>query len=126
MKREISFRGNAINPFDGWVFGFLNIVHDDITDRDAYYIINNGTSTIVYPASVGEFSGELDLERNKIYEGDLMRWNKNCIIEVIFKDGCFGAKLPHSNGVNSWIRLSRMKIIGNVYQNPELICNNLN
>ena len=72
----------------------------------------------VYAKSVSQFTGLKDIEGKKIYEGDIILGYNNPHV-VTFADGAF-----YLTYKNSSVRLSRtcgaLKIIGNIFENPEL------
>ena len=72
----------------------------------------------VYAKSVSQFTGLKDIEGKEIYEGDIILGYNNPHV-VTFVDGAF-----YLTYKNSSVRLSRtcgaLKIIGNIYENPEL------
>ena len=72
----------------------------------------------VYAKSVSQFTGLKDIEGKEIYEGDIILGYNNPHV-VTFADGAF-----YLTYKNSSVRLSRtcgaLKIIGNIYDNPEL------
>lgn len=66
-----------------------------------------------------EFTGHLDRQGKEIYEGDILRFDDipNRISPVVFENGMFKSK--HYIGVE----FCRSEVIGNIYENPELIEN---
>lgn len=94
MKREILFRGKTI--YSGiWVEG--DLVQRTDADGSKHYLIENNEfseyrSYEVIPESVGQFTGLLDKNGKRIFEGDILKltydgYSFNC--EVKFKDGAF-------------------------------------
>ena len=137
--REYLFRG--ISPYTGkWIEGGL--VHQ--TDYygmevDRYYIID-GTNTNdydigeperVYPESVGQYTGLTDKNGTKIFEGDIVSTDlKRPYNIVMFRSGCFVFNC-NDGGDDYYDRMIPFSdyessvydgvVIGNVYDNPELL-----
>lgn len=75
-----------------------------------------------------QHTGLSDKNGIEIYEGDLLKieldWGyglAEIIIEVYFKDGCFRAKALNSHEDTLLIELPYFEVIGNIYENPELL-----
>ena len=78
---------------------------------------------------IQQFTGLVDRLGKEIYEGDILHFTSESIngyqkviveenLEVRFQDGAFTTKLePLGNG----LRRRDMFIIGNIYENPELV-----
>lgn len=82
-----------------------------------------------------QFTGLYDKNGKEIWEGDCFKtsdqhgYSSNCIAEVIFMDGCFIVHIHRSDLIQIFKCLDRYleqyvdstEIIGNVYENPELM-----
>jgi hypothetical protein len=128
--REILFRGKDIKG--NWYEGLLahNIA------KDEWYISNKaGISTAyqVRPETIGQFTGLTDKNGTKIFEGDIVEYttklsrNTEGIVNVYEikyskEQARFIAFLP--NGVFDPVAMRYGKVIGNIYDNPELIGGN--
>ena len=127
--REIKFRGKTTKT-NRWAYGFLVII------EDKYYIVLDDACldyswekdviegfVKVTPKTVGQYIESKDIEGNEIYEGDKIRWYPNKpknhidnIVEYIGNKFSLGDwyedDYPNTEG--------QCKIIGNIFDNPEL------
>ena len=86
-------------------FGWNGEIMDDYTDR----II------------LMQYTGRKDSEGNEIYEGDILQSEHYFKYQMVFKGDCWRCEsLKHSRLKNRFIG-SNLKIIGNIYENPELL-----
>ncbi len=125
MNREIKFR--AIRADNGeWVYGDLE--HNpakDITRIHTYDTDGNYEGQhIVTPESVCQFTGLRDNNGQEIYEGDILGFPKDNYFlpeTIIFREGCFIAKDDCIDTAMCEIDTDYRIIIGNIYDNPELV-----
>lgn len=118
--REILFRGKTVSG--DWVFGLLAHI------KNSWYISNKAGIPTAYefiPKTVGQYTGVTDKNRTKIFEGDIVTgyFNHEKIVGYIFyggnaqffiqRDGIYGIGLDNSD---CWL-----EVIGNIYDNPELL-----
>ena len=74
-----------------------------------------------------QYTGLKDKNGKEIYEGDFIGWPGTGLhYEIEFEDGAF--KIAHSGTVYEWIcfykrRGEEVEIVGNIYENPELLTN---
>ncbi len=125
--RTIKFRGKGKK--DGkWYFG--NLYDIDTYGRTHICTINGGCLDIDHE-TVGQFTGLYDCNGNKIYEGDIVEWEKDGLMYVVrFWRGMFFASVQECNeGILGGFPLHALteyeyrkcKIVGNIYDNPELL-----
>lgn len=144
--REILFRGKRTDNGE-WIFG-------DLFHRNEEVLINNfsqGFNISVIPETAGEFTGLLDKNGKRIFEGDILKCHDNPkdLVKVVFDE--FGVvdtdtECPVDTVIgwhyeviptdelstvepfclsmpltNSYIKYCHMEVIGNIHDNPELL-----
>ena len=131
--RTIKFRGKT-HGNGKWYYGSL--VYSNEINAAIYFQIGRGlvkTMDWVYviPETIGQFTGLYDCNGNKIYEGDIVEWEKDGLMYVVrFWSGMFYASVQECNeGILGGFPLHALteyedrkcKILGNIYDNPELL-----
>lgn len=147
--REILFRGKRAEN-DEWVFGDLRHIfygecYPHIVDNSNG--LNNSVCGLeVDPATVGQFTGLTDRNGVKIFEGDIIKWHDNTELSIggQIAEICYGKYIDadsHFDDVYllgfyfklfdkdktcatiSWLDEYKndFDIIGNIYDNPELL-----
>ena len=153
--RIIKFRGKDVKT-SHWVYGAYH-EHIDITPaalyKDAesrenhikehthYLIMQDAFSDYCMPRNiqcfdvtsetVGQFSGLYDCNEKEIFEGDIVKWEKDGLMYVVkFWDGMFYASVKECNdGIFGGFPLhalteyenEKCEIVGNIYDNTELL-----
>lgn len=125
--REIKFRGH-----DGcdWIYS-KSIDYCELDDK--YYMltgeISDGEDAWTGVCYVGQYTGLKDKDGKEIYEGDIVRYFNKPIDELIrtvtFKYGAFGIEgwYKGTHIIFGNILDSQIEVIGNIYENPELLEN---
>lgn len=138
--REILFRGKPIPEFEHFkvfrpeLFTGEFIHGSLVICEDRYYIcthamtsirscVNNGTTTMieVIPETVGQFTGKLDRNGKKIFEGDIVR-----AMMDYGPAGLIGSvvniKFTENDGWQwGYFELDTIEVIGTVYDDPILL-----
>lgn len=133
--REIKFRGLSANG--EWRYGDLS---NDIKNSTAYYnefsqrICWEYSNQPVKNGTVGQYTGLKDENGTEIYEGDLfISWGGKIfvIVWLDYKAGLYAVDYneweTYRNGGEApidvdWIdNIWDLKVIGNIYENPELL-----
>ena len=133
MTREIVFRGKRIDTGE-WVYGDL------IENQGRYYIyyatsdttLENEDNSIIVLAeevnldTVGQYTGLKDRNGKEIWEGDIIvqqGYSGMRPMLVRFDSGAFitGSHKGSSTPKRPMLIQPRCKIIGNIYDNPELL-----
>lgn len=144
MNRTIKFRGKSIYD-EEWLYGFLVKI-----EKDRYAVIpplndiDIEKSIGMYEVcleTIGQFTGLYDKNGKEIYEGDIVEW-------LFFSYDCHGEQVYYLKGYIEWHQgglifnvtekdfedagfyaisdlhtdtESDVKILGNIYDNPDLI-----
>ena len=120
-QREIKFRAWN-NLYGEMVYSSGAALYDK---REFYpFCFEVGFSS--YPESdwqIMQYTGLKDKNGKEIYEGDIGRWpsGNNSIIEWDSDRGCFTANHTDGRGGRFGIVTSYVEIIGNIFENPELL-----
>ena len=123
--REIKFRGKT--PEEEWVYGSY------ISRKQKHYLYdlmfdNKNRKKAVMRKSIGQYTGLKDKNGKEIYEGDILAAPHTYNIEIIYKNGGFLMEFFDDIGEKCEYHLNKelieqddLEIIGNKYENPELL-----
>lgn len=132
MNREIKFRGISE---DEWVYGMLCKVNEGDTEHGEPIKYKIQTDEKEYgeyvecfitdEKTIGQYTGLHDKNGKEIYEGDILksiRWNDIYLVKYIGTAFYLCRKGNKGfNKITTWNNAEKSEIIGNIYDNPELL-----
>lgn len=126
MIREILYRGKRIDNSE-WIEGTYWQSNESIIDKQGY-------SIKITPKTVGQYTGLKDKNGKKIFEGDILRFTRGgneYIGKVVYEQRICGLDLWYNEVVGAYgekatFRISlteptKLEVIGNIYDTPELL-----
>ncbi len=125
--REILFRGKKLDSGE-WIYGDFGLVS---SDEGVYTLMFSRHYKefgfgLVDPATVGQYTGLTDMAGKKIFEGDIIRYpispirfpkRKSPVYTVLWDEAGGFTIFTDDNGFDP----KSIEVIGNVYDNPELL-----
>nr|DAG38861.1 MAG TPA: YopX protein [Caudoviricetes sp.] len=120
--REILFRGRRVDNGE-WAYGFLTRMWGK------YHIIDENNENVAYeiiPGTVGQYTGVIDKNGKKVFEGDVVEYAGSCG-EIVFVErrGAFMSR--ERDMYCEWLSnlpqygTGIVEIIGNIYDNKEIL-----
>lgn len=122
--REILFRGKRIDSGE-WVYGNYGF-NDTFTEEKHYIFQNKAWEYPVAPNSIGEFTGLLDRNGKRIFEGDIVRNADGYLFSaqynfcVKYNEGRFWGDADGFVDVCG-AELRYCEVIGNIHDNKSLL-----
>lgn len=121
--REIVFRGKRADTGE-WVYGdLIHVGYLYCVGNDIEAFTKAGfNECVVNPDTVGQYTGLKDIEGERIWEGDIVRYNcsDKVIVGKVVWCTCF-FEVDVRNGAESYALTSFCRVIGNIHDNPELL-----
>lgn len=131
MNRAIKFRGKSFDS-GKWIYGF----YSERNGKSYIQMDGEVILTPVDPATVGQLTGLKDKSEREIYEGDVFTVNGKYPKLVKYKEdrACFCISNTDQMCDEGWMDIwqspnprwwsdhsAKIEIIGNIYDNPELL-----
>lgn len=133
MKREIKFRGKSTDT-GKWVYGFLSFFYTAgknengliLTDKAKIYSPEDCQCSDIWAETVCQFSEITDKNGKRIFEHDIILIHESessyqFTVEVLFHKGMFCYRNKACGFTPLWYVSDRCEVIGNVFDNSELI-----
>ena len=118
--REILFRGKSI-LLKEFVYGFI------LQYEAGTFITDGMILSQIDPETAGQFTGLTDKNGKQIFEGDILRLCDATYPCEIYWSGIGWAikrndkRVDYNYGSSLVIDCEKMQVIGNIYDNPELL-----
>ena len=128
MNREIKFRGRDMSGH--WVYGLLTKKKIRNSNKLQYAIATEdcsmGNTIPIIENTVGEFTGFKDIDGKEIFEGDIIQNDEHPeeIGKIINEKGCWLVDWVDDDDKPclGWLLDNTpQKVIGNIFDNPELL-----
>ena len=126
MSREILFRGKRTDNGE-----WINDSETYIRDGDGIWLSDEDLHVVtIRDDTLGLYTGLTDKNGNKIYEGDIVKYSTTCEIFTVAWHGSFAefviSELQKPNKAtrgskNMYLVNRYCEVIGNIYDNPELL-----
>lgn len=122
--REILFRGKPLGNLHGkFIYGSLGVIDTNLCAIYHCFEFNDDEMQLVDNDTVGQYTGLTDKNGKKIFEGDIVTMPKygggRHKSVIYFKNGKFAVDGSNYNFKD--ICPKNMEVIGNIYDNPELL-----
>jgi len=118
--REIKFRALSMHSRQ-WVYGVPILTEKPKT---TFVMVNEYDKNVCFTKTLGEYTGLKDRNSKEIFERDIVRFQflgKSVNIEIVFSNGMFGSQEPEVFIPLDDFEARHYEIIGNIYENPELL-----
>lgn len=122
--REILFRGKRYDTGE-WLEGNLLLTPKGMAIIKPSRVLFDGGYLLINPETVGQFTGLRDMHGKKIFEGDIVRYTNNVNeikqFSIVWYLTGWWCRNNSGNYPLHDFRTTRLEVIGNIHDNPELL-----
>ena len=127
------FRGRSVEAFseEEWKYGYLiedegySFIINQVIEANEQYI-TIGSWCPVNPDTLGQSTGLKDKNGKEIFAGDIVKMAKDVYSEPTYyevvrhRGGAYRLE-SKQHGCELWLRHTDCKVVGNIYENKELL-----
>ncbi|WP_282804560.1 YopX family protein [Clostridium tetani] len=124
MNREIKFRGYAVEEMinSQWIEDAFGVEDIEYTNgKISTYLLTPYGDYEVIKKSVGQYTGLKDKTGKEIYEGDIIKYQRKGISELLVVEWCKDYASFMFGHIKVEFALRYGEVIGNIYENLELL-----
>ena len=129
--RKINFRGKRIED-DKWIYGYYWYVEEHYANpiKNKIHFIkskNNGIDYKIDVYTLGQYTGLIDINGKEIFEGDIVKCKKMSNEHIVVVEWATLLAGYHLRYLDKYTYLCELcfaedvEVIGNRYDNPELV-----
>lgn len=120
MRKPTHYKFRGLNAVKQWHVGYLEM--SSKTASNTCWIKHHGGTYYVYKNTIGQEIGIQDVNKQNIFEGDIVKLN-NTLYTIVYKQEICAFVLQYikSEAYLPIVNTLRLEVVGNIYENTELL-----